>query len=102
MTPHIYAPPRAAVGELPMVHGGLSADVVAIMMNSYLHPVLNLDGEERRSGDDRRSGTNRRGGKKRRGDDRAHIVPRRIRGDRRERSWMLLSRIASSVIMVIV
>ena len=85
MTPYIYAPPRAAVGELPKVHGGLSADVVAVMMCLDLHPVLNFDGDDRRSGEDRRSGTDRRVGERRRGDDRHHMVPRRLRGNRRER-----------------
>ena len=87
MTPHIYAPPHAAVDELPMVHGGLSAGaVVATMMRLDLHPVLAFDGEERRGGDDRRSGTDRRGDEDRRDDNRSHRLPRRIRGDRRKRN----------------
>ncbi len=86
MTPHSYAPPHAAVDELPMVHGGLSAGaVVATMMGPDLHPVLNFDGEERRSNDDRRSDTDRRCDKDRIADYRNHRLPRRIRGDRRER-----------------
>ncbi len=86
MTQYIYAPPHAAVDELPMVHGGLSAGaVVATMMGPDLHPVLNFDGEERRSGDDRRGVIDRRDDEDRRGDDRSHRLPRRIRGDRRER-----------------
>ena len=62
MTPHIDAPPHAALDLLP---------------------VLNFDGEERRSGDDRRNGTDRRSGEDRRGANRAHHLPRRMRGDRR-------------------
>ncbi len=85
MTPHIYALPHAAVDELPMVHGGLSASaVVATLVGLDLHPVLNFDGEEHRSGDDRRSDTDRRGDEDRRGDDRNHRLPRRVSGDRRE------------------
>ncbi len=45
MIQHIYAPPYAAVDELPMVHGGLPASsVVAAMMGLDLHPVLAFDG----------------------------------------------------------
>ncbi len=66
MTPQIYAPLHAA-----MV--GLGANI-----------FFNEDGEERRSGDDRRDSTDRRSGENRRGGDRSHLVPRRIRGDRRE------------------
>ena len=85
MTPHIYAPPHAAVGELPMVRRGLSiGSVEATMMGLNLHLVLNYGGEERRSNDDRRSGTDRRGGEDRRGGDRSHRLPRRLRGDRRK------------------
>ena len=84
MTPHIYVPPYAAVDELPMAHRGLLAGaVMATTMN--LQPVLDFDGEERRSGDDRRCPTNQRSGEERRGDDRVHCLPRRTRGDRRER-----------------
>ena len=47
MAPQMYAPPHAAVGELPMVRRGLSVgSVEATMMGLDLHPVLNFDGED--------------------------------------------------------
>ena len=47
MIPQVFAPMHAAVVGLGF------------------HPVLNFDGDERRSGDDRRSDTDRRGGENR-------------------------------------
>ena len=86
MTPHIDAPPHAAVDELPMVHEGLlGGAVVATMTGLDLHPALNFEGEKRRSSNNRRSGNARRGDEDRRGDNGIHSIPRRIRDDRRER-----------------
>ena len=66
MIPQIYASPPAA------------------MMSAIMHSFLNLDGEDRRGGKDRRGGAARRVKEKRRGGDRSHLLPRRVRGDRRE------------------
>ena len=44
-----------------------------------------IDRIDRRNSHDRRANVDRRSGADRRGGNRSHLVPRRVRGDRRER-----------------